>query len=134
MIDKAFDNQSMNHHDAASVSEELPNAELRQLREWLLQAASGNDATSASGLERTALLEQLLGVAVCRKLGIFRVPPDFRLSVVMPVYNEIRTLAQVIERVRATDLPIELIVVDDGSTDGSREFLAVLRDKGEVPS
>jgi len=32
MIDKALDNQSMNHHDAATVSEELPNAELRQLR------------------------------------------------------------------------------------------------------
>jgi glycosyltransferase involved in cell wall biosynthesis len=49
-----------------------------------------------------------------------------KLSVVMPVYNERATLRQVVERVLAVPLALELICVDDGSTDGSREILAEL--------
>jgi len=45
-----------------------------------------------------------------------------RLSVVMPVYNEQGTLQEVISRVLAVPLDIELICVDDGSRDGSREI------------
>lgn len=50
-----------------------------------------------------------------------------RLSVVMPVYNERATLRQVVDQVLAVPLDIELICVDDGSTDGSGEILAQLR-------
>ncbi len=48
-----------------------------------------------------------------------------RLSILMPVYNERATVEQAIGEVLAADLPIpfELIVVDDGSTDGTREIL-----------
>jgi glycosyltransferase involved in cell wall biosynthesis len=46
-----------------------------------------------------------------------------KLSVVMPVYNEQATLREVIARVLAVPLEIELICVDDGSSDGSREIL-----------
>ena len=49
-----------------------------------------------------------------------------KLSVVMPVYNERATLSDVVERVLAVPLDIELICVDDGSTDGSREILSEL--------
>jgi len=49
-----------------------------------------------------------------------------KLSVVMPVYNEQTTLARVIERVLCVGVDIELLCVDDGSTDGSREILADL--------
>lgn len=49
---------------------------------------------------------------------------SFCLSVVIPVFNEVRTLATVIERVRAAGFPCEIIVVDDCSTDGTRELLA----------
>ena len=49
------------------------------------------------------------------------------LTVVMPVYNEHATLRQVVERVLAVPLEIELICVDDGSGDGSRELLAQLQ-------
>ena len=80
-------------------------------------------------LDRVSLVEQSLGVELARRLGVYRVPQNFTLSVVMPVYNEIRTLARVIERVRATGLPIELVIVDDGSSDGSRQFLANLQNQ-----
>ena len=46
-----------------------------------------------------------------------------RLSVVIPVYNEKNTIGEVLRRVRMVDLPKEVIVVDDCSTDGTREFL-----------
>ena len=50
-----------------------------------------------------------------------------KLSVVMPVYNEQATLRTVVERVLARPLEIELLCVDDGSRDGSREILAELQ-------
>jgi len=49
-----------------------------------------------------------------------------KLSVVMPVYNERVTLRQIVERVLAVPMEIELLCVDDGSRDGSREILAEL--------
>ena len=50
-----------------------------------------------------------------------------KLSVIMPVYNEINSLRVVIERVLSVPLEVELICVDDGSSDGSREVLAELQ-------
>jgi len=55
-----------------------------------------------------------------------------RLSVVIPVYNEIQTIRPVLDRVRASPFDKEIILVDDGSTDGSREFLASLDDPAIV--
>ena len=52
-----------------------------------------------------------------------------KLSVVMPVFNERATLSQVIRAVLAVPLTIELLCVDDGSTDGSREILAALQNE-----
>lgn len=52
-----------------------------------------------------------------------------KLSVVMPVYNERETLRQVVEHVLAVPLNIELLCVDDGSKDGSREILAEIQDQ-----
>jgi glycosyltransferase involved in cell wall biosynthesis len=52
---------------------------------------------------------------------------DPLLSVVMPVYNERDTIAEIIGRVLTVPLRVELIVVDDGSTDGTRDLLADLR-------
>jgi glycosyltransferase involved in cell wall biosynthesis len=52
-----------------------------------------------------------------------------KLSIIMPVYNECRTLQTVIERVLAVPLETELICVDDGSHDGSRDILAELQSR-----
>ncbi|MBN2288495.1 MAG: glycosyltransferase family 2 protein [Candidatus Glassbacteria bacterium] len=51
-----------------------------------------------------------------------------KLSVVMPAYNEIDTIEEIIRRVLAVDLEKELVIVDDCSTDGTREYLEKLSD------
>jgi glycosyltransferase involved in cell wall biosynthesis len=52
------------------------------------------------------------------------------LSIVIPVYNEMATLPELLRRVVQVDVPKQLVVVDDFSTDGSRAFLTRLNEKG----
>lgn len=70
--------------------------------------------------------ERLLGRDACRQLGIYPIPKSFLLSVVIPVFNERDTVEALVERVRAVPLPKEIILVDDRSTDGTREILSRL--------
>ena len=57
-------------------------------------------------------------------------PPFHLLSVIVPVFNERVTVAEVLRRIRAVELPVEIevIVVDDGSSDGTDKVLAALGD------
>ncbi len=55
-----------------------------------------------------------------------------RLSVLVPVYNEAATLAEVVERVRCVPLELEIVAVDDASTDGSGDLLDVLARDGRI--
>ena len=49
-----------------------------------------------------------------------------KLSVVIPVYNERPTIEEVLKRVQAVNLDKEIIIIEDGSTDGTREFLEMV--------
>ncbi len=71
-----------------------------------------------AGIDRTMGLVDSLQVVATNSPAI--VPT---LSIVIPVYNEIRTIVRVIESLQHLDINKEIIVVDDGSTDGTREVL-----------
>jgi glycosyltransferase involved in cell wall biosynthesis len=99
----------------------------------LLNGAEPLDAllrqTSLSSAERVKLLQQLLGEAACRRVGVYPIPVGFKLSVVIPVYNEERWIREVIRRVQAVEVPKELIIVDDCSKDGTRDILRSITDE-----
>jgi glycosyltransferase involved in cell wall biosynthesis len=57
----------------------------------------------------------------------FQLPASLRVSVVIPVYNEKRSIFDVIARVKALPFETEIIVVDDCSTDGTRGWLETVR-------
>lgn len=80
--------------------------------------------------KRDMLLRQLLGEQACRQLGIVPMPENFKVSVVIPVYNEKQWVRELVRRVQETPIPKEIILVDDCSTDGTREILAELEREG----
>jgi glycosyltransferase involved in cell wall biosynthesis len=55
-----------------------------------------------------------------------------RLSVIVPVYNESRTVGRIVERLRSIPLALEIIAVDDGSRDGTGEVLKSLHDADQI--
>ncbi|MER3415679.1 MAG: glycosyl transferase [Gemmataceae bacterium] len=77
---------------------------------------------------RVQLLRRLLGETACRQLGIYEFPAGTKVSVIIPVYNEKAWIEEVVRRVKAVPIPKEIIVVDDGSTDGTRDLLPTLTD------
>ena len=115
-----------NSASQVDVSQQKPNEDKSGL--WRLAEQPSFDV-SAPDYET---LRQVLGASVCRRLGIFELPPGFVLSVVIPVYNELRTIEEVVRRVRGTGLPIEMVLVDDGSVDGTRDILSEWRNQPDM--
>jgi glycosyltransferase involved in cell wall biosynthesis len=58
--------------------------------------------------------------------------PEMKLTVIIAAYNEAATIATVVHRVRAVPLNIEIVAVNDGSSDGTREALDRLKADGQV--
>jgi glycosyltransferase involved in cell wall biosynthesis len=77
--------------------------------------------------KREMLLRELLGEQACRQLGIYPIPEGFKISVVIPVYNEKQWVRELVRRVQAVPIPKEIILVDDCSTDGTRDTLKELQ-------
>ncbi len=55
-----------------------------------------------------------------------------KISVIIPVFNEESTITTIVERVKATKIPSEIVIVDDGSTDNTRTMLAEMDGKENV--
>lgn len=57
-----------------------------------------------------------------------------KLSVLIPVYNERNTIVELVRRVLAAEIPIakEVLIGDDGSTDGTRELLSAMEDRSDL--
>src|SRR3972149_6123474 len=95
-------------------------------------AAETHPETLSIPVTLTADTASLLGDSPAERGGRRRAPPageslplrDFKLSVLIPVYNEKATILEILRRVLAVEISMEVIVVDDGSTDGTRELLA----------
>ncbi|MCC9601095.1 glycosyltransferase family 2 protein [Stieleria sp. JC731] len=77
-------------------------------------------------------MRQLLGNDACRKLAIFELPEQFCLSVIVPVYNEGETVSTVVDRLFATGIPMQIILVDDGSHDSTPQALMQLSTRDNV--
>lgn len=73
--------------------------------------------------EQIAKVHELLGEGASRRIGLYPIPEDLVLSVVIPVYKEMRTIHEIVRRVRAVPVRKQIILVDDCSTDGTRELL-----------
>lgn len=68
-------------------------------------------------------ITNLLGDCACRQLGLYAIPEEMVLSVVIPIYNEEATLRSLVNLVRDVPVRKEIILVDDCSRDGSREIM-----------
>jgi glycosyltransferase involved in cell wall biosynthesis len=101
----------------------------------MLSLANGSQADTLERLravlpadkdERLKFLHQLLGEPACRQMGIYPIPDGFKLSVVIPCYNEERWVRELVRRVQAVDIPKEIVIVDDCSKDRTRDILREL--------
>jgi glycosyltransferase involved in cell wall biosynthesis len=90
------------------------------------------DLISRDQDKKLKVLHALLGEASCRQIGIYPIPAGFKLSVVIPVYNERQWINEIVRRVQEVPIPKELILVDDCSTDGTRALLKDMESVGNI--
>jgi glycosyltransferase involved in cell wall biosynthesis len=78
-------------------------------------------------------IRAILGDQACRQLGIYVIPADFLLSVVVPAYNEQNTLKEIVRRVAAVPVRKEIIIVDDRSRDDTWKVMQEIPAEFETP-
>jgi glycosyltransferase involved in cell wall biosynthesis len=78
---------------------------------------------------RVSVLHKLLGEGASRHIGVYPLPAAFKLSVVIPVYNEERWLAELVRRVQVVPIPKELILINDFSTDSTPAILRQIEEE-----
>jgi glycosyltransferase involved in cell wall biosynthesis len=91
-------------------------------------------ARIAGAMHELEQLAELLVADDCRLDSTLSasIAQDLKLSIVIPVFNEQATIRQVLDRVLALPIATEIIVVDDASTDGTRQILAEYEAKRNV--
>ena len=77
------------------------------------------------GIQPTLILQIIIDAIVYN-------PITMNLSVIIPVYNEVESIREILARVQATQLANEIILVDDGSTDGTRDLIKNLDPKSKI--
>jgi glycosyltransferase involved in cell wall biosynthesis len=91
----------------------------------------GDGQPPASSLPPLERLSQLLALLDDEAYTIappdYELPAGFLLSIVVPVYNEYDTIGPILARIASLPIPMELIVVDDASQDGTAEILNTLK-------
>jgi glycosyltransferase involved in cell wall biosynthesis len=81
--------------------------------------------------EWLASLKALLGDVGCSQLGLYAIPHDLLLSVVIPVYNERETFRTLLDRVKAVPIRKQIVMVDDCSKDGTTDILKQIAAEAE---
>ncbi len=106
------------------------------VRSLCLDVDEGNALAESENTHRTARPpsnKAQAGAARKPRWGLTPIAAeDLLLSVVIPVFNERATVEEVIDRVMRVDVNKELVLVDDGSTDGTRDVLADLEERDGV--
>lgn len=69
----------------------------------------------------------VLGETTAKALGLFEIPDDFLLSVVIPVYNEEKTIFEIVDLVANVPIRKEILLIDDCSRDNTRQSLEEIR-------
>ena len=78
-----------------------------------------------------AVQQAHMGEAACKHVGFYVIPEAFRLSVVIPVYNEEKTLRALVDCVRQVPVRKEMILIDDCSADKSRDVMRALEEESK---
>lgn len=74
-------------------------------------------------------MRETFGEVTCRALGFFEIPDDFLLSVVIPVFNEEKTLPEIIAQVAQVPIRKEILLIDDFSRDGTRQTMQQIQEQ-----
>lgn len=100
----------------------LSPAEAHRLRNVLVKLARASRSRDDAD-DTYRLIARMIGTDACQRIGVLQTAEDFLLTVIIPVFNESKTIERVVQRVVNTELPVELIIIDDGSTDDTHEKL-----------